>query len=311
MFAPELGVAEDPATGIASGPLGCYLVRHKVVPARARRRDDQPAGREDGPAQPHAHRRSASSNGEIASVRVGGESVSSEKGTLEPVNLGDPELTLTMRRANCTKGDRHDRSFIVTALAPLAPWRMTRSTLRSVLRDREGAGDLQGEVRYEQGHVRRRGEPRLGAERRRSFLQPRQERLLRRSAVLPCRSPASWCSSASTATRRCRPSSRTTHQGRSGQAEQQAGYVTFAHDVGAEHAHDAGLHQLQGQRASSTASGFAPFGEVISGMEAVEKHQRGVRARSRTRARSSRRATRTLKKEFPKLDYIKTATIEP
>ena len=32
MFAPELGVAEDPATGIASGPLGCYLVRHKVVP---------------------------------------------------------------------------------------------------------------------------------------------------------------------------------------------------------------------------------------------------------------------------------------
>ena len=32
MFAPELGIAEDPATGIASGPLGCYLVRHKVVP---------------------------------------------------------------------------------------------------------------------------------------------------------------------------------------------------------------------------------------------------------------------------------------
>ena len=34
----RLGVAEDPATGIASGPLGCYLVRHKVVPpAKARR----------------------------------------------------------------------------------------------------------------------------------------------------------------------------------------------------------------------------------------------------------------------------------
>lgn len=29
MFAPALGVAEDPATGAASGPLGCYLVRHK------------------------------------------------------------------------------------------------------------------------------------------------------------------------------------------------------------------------------------------------------------------------------------------
>jgi trans-2,3-dihydro-3-hydroxyanthranilate isomerase len=31
MFAPALGVPEDPATGIASGPLGCYLVRHGLV----------------------------------------------------------------------------------------------------------------------------------------------------------------------------------------------------------------------------------------------------------------------------------------
>jgi len=33
MFAPELGVAEDAATASASGPLGSYLVRHKIVPA--------------------------------------------------------------------------------------------------------------------------------------------------------------------------------------------------------------------------------------------------------------------------------------
>jgi trans-2,3-dihydro-3-hydroxyanthranilate isomerase len=33
MFAPGLGVQEDPATGGASGPLGCYLVRHGVFPA--------------------------------------------------------------------------------------------------------------------------------------------------------------------------------------------------------------------------------------------------------------------------------------
>ncbi len=33
MFAPGLGVTEDPATGAASGPLGCYLVRHGLVPA--------------------------------------------------------------------------------------------------------------------------------------------------------------------------------------------------------------------------------------------------------------------------------------
>jgi trans-2,3-dihydro-3-hydroxyanthranilate isomerase len=31
MFAPALGVPEDPATGGASGPLGCYLVRHGVL----------------------------------------------------------------------------------------------------------------------------------------------------------------------------------------------------------------------------------------------------------------------------------------
>jgi trans-2,3-dihydro-3-hydroxyanthranilate isomerase len=33
MFAPAMGIAEDPATGGASGPLGAYLVQHSVVPA--------------------------------------------------------------------------------------------------------------------------------------------------------------------------------------------------------------------------------------------------------------------------------------
>jgi trans-2,3-dihydro-3-hydroxyanthranilate isomerase len=31
MFAPGMGITEDPATGGASGPLGCYLVRHRIV----------------------------------------------------------------------------------------------------------------------------------------------------------------------------------------------------------------------------------------------------------------------------------------
>jgi trans-2,3-dihydro-3-hydroxyanthranilate isomerase len=35
MFAPAMGIAEDPATGAASGPLGCYLVRHgNIRPAK-------------------------------------------------------------------------------------------------------------------------------------------------------------------------------------------------------------------------------------------------------------------------------------
>jgi trans-2,3-dihydro-3-hydroxyanthranilate isomerase len=33
MFAPHNGVTEDPATGSASGALGAYLVRHRLVPA--------------------------------------------------------------------------------------------------------------------------------------------------------------------------------------------------------------------------------------------------------------------------------------
>jgi trans-2,3-dihydro-3-hydroxyanthranilate isomerase len=38
MFAPGLGVMEDPATGSAAGPLGCYLVKHRCV-AGAEARD--------------------------------------------------------------------------------------------------------------------------------------------------------------------------------------------------------------------------------------------------------------------------------
>jgi trans-2,3-dihydro-3-hydroxyanthranilate isomerase len=36
MFAPGLGIMEDPATGGASGPLGCYLVRHELFPVSRR-----------------------------------------------------------------------------------------------------------------------------------------------------------------------------------------------------------------------------------------------------------------------------------
>ena len=31
MFAPDFGITEDPATGAASGPLGCYLVHHGLL----------------------------------------------------------------------------------------------------------------------------------------------------------------------------------------------------------------------------------------------------------------------------------------
>ena len=38
MFAPEFGIIEDPATGAAHGPLGCYLVQHGLVQGEAAQR---------------------------------------------------------------------------------------------------------------------------------------------------------------------------------------------------------------------------------------------------------------------------------
>ena len=35
MLAPGFGIIEDPATGGASGPLGCYLVHYEIVPSEA------------------------------------------------------------------------------------------------------------------------------------------------------------------------------------------------------------------------------------------------------------------------------------
>jgi trans-2,3-dihydro-3-hydroxyanthranilate isomerase len=35
MFAPEYGIAEDPATGSSTGPLAAYMIRHKLVSGQA------------------------------------------------------------------------------------------------------------------------------------------------------------------------------------------------------------------------------------------------------------------------------------
>lgn len=47
MFAPEIGIGEDPVTGNANGPLGAYLVKHRLIKAddgHARYRARQTAG---------------------------------------------------------------------------------------------------------------------------------------------------------------------------------------------------------------------------------------------------------------------------
>src|SRR5207247_4066454 len=80
MFAPDLGVAEDPATGVASGPLGCYLVQHKVVaPDKAGKMLSLQGVKMGRPS--HVHIAIGVKNGDIGNVRVGGESVLAGEGT--------------------------------------------------------------------------------------------------------------------------------------------------------------------------------------------------------------------------------------
>ena len=55
--------------------------------------------------------------------------------------------------------------------------------------------------------------------------------------------------------------------------------------------------------------GFAPFGKVISGMEVVDKIYSGY-GQQPNQARISSEGNAYLTKSFPKLDYIKKATIE-
>jgi len=74
MFAPEFGIVEDPATGGASGPLGCYLVQHGVVRGGAA----QKIVSSQGVAMGRASRIHISIGGRadaITHVKVGGRAV--------------------------------------------------------------------------------------------------------------------------------------------------------------------------------------------------------------------------------------------
>jgi trans-2,3-dihydro-3-hydroxyanthranilate isomerase len=74
MLAPGFGIAEDPATGGASGPLGCYLLHHEVVSPEAAR--DIVSLQGVAMLRPsRIHISIDSSGGAITRVRVGGHSV--------------------------------------------------------------------------------------------------------------------------------------------------------------------------------------------------------------------------------------------
>lgn len=81
MFAPQFGIAEDPATGSASGPLGCYLLRHRIITPEAARRIISL----QGVAMGRPSRIEISIDGtaeQITRVKVGGEAVLVAQGEL-------------------------------------------------------------------------------------------------------------------------------------------------------------------------------------------------------------------------------------
>ena len=82
MFAPGLGVMEDPATGSASGPLGCYLVKHGLVPRdRATSMVSLQGVRMRRPSRLHIAI-AADAPDRITRVQVGGQAVLVAEGTL-------------------------------------------------------------------------------------------------------------------------------------------------------------------------------------------------------------------------------------
>ena len=82
MLAPGFGIAEDPATGAASGPLGVYLLQHRVVsPDEARGMVSLQGVAMGRPSRIHIS--IETKEGMIARVRVGGQSVLVGRGEIE------------------------------------------------------------------------------------------------------------------------------------------------------------------------------------------------------------------------------------
>jgi len=74
MFAPDFGIIEDPATGGASGPLGCFLVQHRLVSGQAAKEIVSHQGVAMGRPS-RIHIAIAGKPDAITDVKVGGEAV--------------------------------------------------------------------------------------------------------------------------------------------------------------------------------------------------------------------------------------------
>jgi len=86
------------------------------------------------------------------------------------------------------------------------------------------------------------------------------------------------------------------------------GMVTFA-KTGAPNSRSTQIFINYGNNANLDSQGFAPFGQVISGMEAVDKFEAYKNVPDQGMITAEGNAY--LQKDYPKLTVIKKATIEP
>ena len=82
-FVPASGIFEDPGTGGASGPLGCYLVRHKVLGPARKVEFQSEQGLEIGRPSFIKIRIEQNEEGDISAVGVGGQCHFMGKGYFE------------------------------------------------------------------------------------------------------------------------------------------------------------------------------------------------------------------------------------
>jgi peptidyl-prolyl cis-trans isomerase A (cyclophilin A) len=92
------------------------------------------------------------------------------------------------------------------------------------------------------------------------------------------------------------------------------GYVTFAKS-GAPNSRSTQIFINYRDNSSLDRQGFAPFGQVVSGMEVVDKLYSGYgegapSGRGPEQGKIQAEGNAYLVKDFPKLDYVKKATIE-
>ena len=82
MLAPGFGITEDPATGSACGPLGCYLVHHELVDSGAAQRIVNRQGVAMGRSS-RIHICIDADDGAISRVRIGGRAIMVGHGELD------------------------------------------------------------------------------------------------------------------------------------------------------------------------------------------------------------------------------------